>query len=131
MLVHFPIALALVALLFNLAEYWLWTKWLNKASVILTILATLGAVASLLSGIFFTKATVGLAATLKAEHLIYAGITTGLLIAASILGLIILEKHKNHVQLKVLLTGLLIASAVAVSLTGMKGGAIVYEVWLF
>lgn len=131
MLVHFPIALALVALLFNLAEYLLRTKWLDKASITLTVLAALGAIAALLSGIFFTNPTAGLAATLKAEHFLYAGIATGLLTIASFFGVFILKKHRNSSRQGLFFTVLLIASAIAVSLTGIKGGSIVYDVWLF
>lgn len=131
MLVHFPIALALVALLFNFGGYSFKKEWLNKAAVTLTILATLGAMAALLSGFFFTKPVAGLAATLKEEHVQYAVISTGLLSMASLLGLIALCKYNYQTKLKYAFTVLLILVAIGVSLTGMVGGSIVYDVWLF
>lgn len=131
MLVHFPIALALVALLFNVADYRFKTSWLGMSAIALTVLAALGAVAAVTSGALFTKPTAGLAATLKAEHVMYASITVSLLVVASLIGLLIALKYKNNIRLKWLLTAFLAAAAVCVSLTGMKGGEIVYHVWLF
>lgn len=131
MLVHFPIALALVALLFNVADYRFKTPWLGTSSIALTILAALGAIASVTSGFLFTKPTAGLAATLKAEHVMYAGVTVSLLVVAAVVGLLLALKYKENTRLKWLLTALLVAAAVGVSLTGMKGGEIVYHVWLF
>lgn len=131
MIVHFPIALALVALLFNVADYWIKTVWLGKASIALTVLAALGALAAVTTGALFTKPTAGLAATLKAEHAMYAGVTTTLLLLAAIVGLFIAFKFKDNKRMKWALTALLVAAAIAVALTGMKGGDIVYHVWLF
>lgn len=131
MLVHFPIALALVALLFNVAGYRFRTSWLETSAIALTVLAALGAIAAVTSGALFTKPTAGLAATLKAEHVMYAGITTTLLAIAAIAGLLIAWKLKDNVAMKWIFTALLFGAAVGVSLTGMKGGEIVYHVWLF
>lgn len=134
MLVHFPIALALVAFLFDVSGYRFKHDWLSKAAVALTVLAALGAVASVLSGFFFTKPVAGLGAMLKEEHVTYAFISTLLLIIASVVGLTNLCAKKSSapkVKLKYLYTFLLLLVAVGISLTGMKGGSIVYDVWLF
>ena len=134
MLVHFPIALALVAFLLDVAGYRFKQDWLSKASVTLTVLATLGALAAILSGFFFTKPVAGLGAVLKEEHITYAVISTVLLIVASIIGVSNLCTKKvsvpNH-KLKYLYTFLMLLVAIGISLTGMKGGSIVYDVWLF
>lgn len=131
MLVHFPIALALVALLFNVADYRFKTLWIRKSAVALTVLAALGAIAAVTSGALFARPTTGLAATLKAEHAMYAGITMSLLVVAAFVGLLFVLKYKDNVRVKWLFTVLLIAAAIGVSLTGLKGGEIVYHVWLF
>lgn len=133
MLVHFPIALALVALLFNLATYYFKQDWLNKGAVALTVLAALGAVAAILSGFFFTKPVAGLAATLKDEHVMYALASTLFLIVSSCIGLMIVLKPGKQGQTKSphLFTLFLGLVAIFISLTGMKGGSIVYDVWLF
>lgn len=131
MLVHFPIALALVALLFNLATYYFNKEWLDRASIALTVLAALGAVAAILSGFFFTKPVAGLAGTLKDIHVMYALISTVILIVAALVGLTIALKENSRNRLKYIFTLLLVLAAIGISLTGMKGGSIVYDVWLF
>lgn len=131
MLVHFPIALAAVALLFDLASYYFKKDWLNKAAVTLAVLATLGAGAALLSGFFFTKPVAGLAAILKEKHVLYAIISTVMLAIASITGLIALLKYDYQTKLKYLFTLFMILAAIGISMTGMVGGSIVYDVWLF
>ncbi|MEG1718071.1 MAG: DUF2231 domain-containing protein [Bacteroidales bacterium] len=130
MLVHFPVALTLVALCFHLADYWFKQEWLNKGAVALVVLATLGAFASLCSGFFFTKPVAGLAASIKEVHIMFASISTVFLVLASIVGLISLWK-KNGIPWKYFFTVLLILASIAISLAGMKGGSIVYDVWLF
>lgn len=131
MLVHFPIALALVALLFDIANYKFKQDWLVKSAVTLTVLATLGALAAILSGLFFTKPTAGLADTLKGVHTLYAIVSTVFLLIASGVGLISFYKNKTLKQMKYVFTAALLLAAIGVSLTGMKGGSIVYDVWLF
>lgn len=131
MLVHFPIALALTALLFDLGSYYLKKEWLNKTAISLTVLATLAAIAALLSGFFLTKPVAGLAEVLKEEHALYAVISTCLLIISSLTGLITLLKQKDQTKLKYAFTASLVLVAIGISLTGMIGGSIVYDVWLF
>lgn len=131
MLVHFPIALALVALLFNVASYLIRKEWLNISSVALTVLAALGAVASVLSGFFFTKPVAGLAATMKDLHTMYALISTVLLLIAALIGIAYLMGKVTRAKLIYVYTVFMLLSAFGISLTGMEGGSIVYDVWLF
>ena len=130
MLVHFPIALALVAFLFNIASYFIKKEWLNISSVTLSVLATLGAIAAILSGFLFTKPVAGLAASMKADHVMYAITSTVFLFIAAALGLVwILKETKS--KLAYWYTLFMLLSAIGISLTGMEGGSIVYDVWLF
>ncbi|MEG1562786.1 MAG: DUF2231 domain-containing protein [Bacteroides sp.] len=131
MLVHFPIALALVALLFNLAAYYFKQEWLNKAAIALTVCAALGALISILSGIFFTKPVAGLAASLKEEHVTYALASTLFLVLSSFIGGKLFLKPSRQTKLHYAFTALLLLAAGCIALTGMKGGSIVYDVWLF
>ncbi len=132
MLVHFPIALALVAFAFNLAGYAIKKEWLKSSSTALTVLAALGAVAAILSGLFFTKPVAGLAATMKDTHVIYASATTVLLVIAAIIGLYNgLGKQPAGRKATYLYTFVLLLAAIGISMTGMIGGSIVYDVWLF
>lgn len=131
MIVHFPIALALVALLFDLGAYYFKKDWLNKTAVTLIVLAALGAIVAILSGFFFTKPVAGLAATLRSEHIMYAILSTVFLVIASVIGLIALLKYNYHTKLQYTFTIFMLLAAVCISLTGMIGGSIVYDVWLF
>lgn len=131
MLVHFPIALALVALLFDVVNYKFKQDWLSKSAVVLVVLAALGAMAAILSGFFFTKPVAGLAEVLKEIHVHYAIVSTIFLVAASLAGLAIVSKVNISSRVKYLFTLSLLLAAVGISLTGMKGGSIVYDVWLF
>lgn len=131
MLVHFPIALALVAFLFNIVSYFLKKEWLRSSSVALTVLATLGAIAALLSGFFFTKPVAGLAATMKVEHITYGVASTILLFIAAIIGLVWMRDKKGGAKVGYLYTLFMLLAAIGISLTGMVGGSIVYDVWLF
>ncbi|MEG0498689.1 MAG: DUF2231 domain-containing protein [Alistipes sp.] len=131
MLVHFPIALALVALVFDLAAYYFKQDWLNKAAVTLTVFATMGACAALFSGAFLTKPVAGLAATLKDQHVMYALVASLFLALSTLTGLFTLLKFKNQGLLRYIFTACLLVAALFISLTGMVGGSIVYDVWLF
>ncbi|MEG2371057.1 MAG: DUF2231 domain-containing protein [Alistipes sp.] len=128
MLVHFPIALVLVTVIFNLAAFYFKQEWLT---VTLTVFAALGALAAVLSGFFLTKPVAGLAATLKADHVMYAMIATAFLIVAALTGLIALLKFNNQTKLRYLFSAFLLCAAAFISVTGMVGGSIVYDVWLF
>lgn len=132
MLVHFPIALVLVALLADLFSY-VYTKnnCPSRAALVLLILGTLGALASVLSGYLFTKPTAGLADVVKELHALYAVVTTVILVITSVLDFYVQVKLQGDSKLKYAVTLLLLLAAVMVSLTGMKGGSIVYDIWLF
>ena len=131
MLVHFPIALALVAFLFNVASYFIKKEWLNISSVTLSVLATLGAIAAILSGFLFTKPVAGLAASMKADHVTYAITSTVFLLIATTVGLVWIMNKETKSKLVYLYTLFMLLSAIGISLTGMEGGSIVYDVWLF
>lgn len=131
MLVHFPIALALVAFLFNIASYFIKKEWLNISSVTLSVLATLGAIAAILSGFLFTKPVAGLAASMKADHVMYAITSTVFLFIAAVLGVVWILNKETKSKLAFWYTLFMLLSAIGISLTGMEGGSIVYDVWLF
>lgn len=131
MLVHFPIALTLVALLFNVATYFIKKEWLRIGSVALTVLGAMGAVAAILSGLFLTKPVAGLAATMKDTHVMYASASTVLLLIAAVIGLFTVLSKKQDRRIGYLYTLFLVLASICISLTGMVGGSIVYDVWLF
>lgn len=132
MFVHFPIAITLVALLSDVAHYYFKKDWLNNSTVALVVIAALGAIASVTSGALFTKSTSGLAETIKLSHANFAAATTCALIVTAIIALYAMFKYRyTNKSLQYVVTALLVTSAVLVAITGMKGGSIVYDVWLF
>jgi uncharacterized membrane protein len=132
MLVHFPIALVMVAFLADTLN--LVTKkepCLSKLGFYLQILGTLGAVAAVLSGTFFTEEASGPAYELRESHELFANITMYALITATALRIFVVVKKKELSGLKWISYGLLTIAAITVTITGFKGGSIVYDIWLF
>lgn len=131
MLVHFPIALVLVALLADTVSLFCKQCDFSKCSFWLVILGTLGAVVSLASGFLFTKEiTAGPAVAVKDLHVMLALITTLLLVIVSAIKIYSRDKVENKFM-NTISYMLLLAASACVALTGMQGGTIVYDIWLF
>lgn len=128
MLVHFPIALGLVGLLFEFAS--LWVKKVNldsRCGEILLYLATFSALVAVLSGLVFTGSFAGKPGELRDIHLMLAVIATVLLCIASVFYLnYSLSSEKN---IKTRKTGFIfyLLAAVFVAATGAVGGTLVYS----
>lgn len=132
MIVHFPIALALVAMMLDICSYFFKDKaCASKFIMVLTIIATLSAAASIATGYLFTKPTVGLAEIFKQEHILYAFCATTTLSVTTLLMILKAVRNSDCKYLRYAITLLLIVAGVFIALTGMKGGSIVYDVWLF
>jgi len=131
MLVHFPIALAIVGFVFELA-YLLYKKemCLSKAGTYLLIFATLAAGAAWLSGYFLTGEMAGEAGEVRESHELFATITTLLLITASAFRLYILKTENRNIAIQRTVFALYGLAAIAVSITGFLGGTIVYNFML-
>ena len=131
MLVHFPIALAIVGFVFELA-YLLYKKevCLTKAGTILLLVATLAAAAAWMSGYFLTGEMSGEAGEVRETHELFATITTLLLITTSFLRLYILKSSTENLPLKWIAFTLYGLAAISVSITGFLGGNLVYNFML-
>jgi uncharacterized membrane protein len=132
MIVHFPIALVLVAFLADTFSLVIKKEQcLPKMGLYLQLLGTLGAIAAVLSGTFFADDVSGPAAQLKESHELFAYTTMYILIAASLFRLFLVFKGKESSNLKWISYGLLLVAVITVSITGFKGGSIVFDIWLF
>lgn len=131
MLVHFPIALAIVGFVFELA-YLFYKKevCLTKAGTVLLVLATLAAAAAWISGYFLTGEMSGEAGEVRETHEFFATITTLLLVTASSLRLYILKTGVESHPLKWIAFTLYGMAAISVSITGFLGGSLVYNFML-
>ena len=128
MLVHFPIALVVlgfmaeVVLLFFKKE-----PGLFATGFYLLIAGTLSALAALLAGVFFTPEMSGAASEIQEIHELFAWITLGTLLAASVLRVFLYFKKTENTGLKRIALVLYCLGAIAVSITGFYGGTLVYD----
>lgn len=126
MVIHFPIALILLGFLVELAS-WIFKKegWLSKASLMLLLLGTLGAVASYLSGEFFTDSLSGEAGLLKEKHETFAQFTLWVMVAISILAVYMKFAKKEITSLRVIKLVAWAGGTGLVGYTGYLGGTLV------
>lgn len=150
MTVHFPIALILLGFMFDLLSMFFNKKepCLSKFGFWLMILGTLAAVAGYLTGEFFTAETTEGVITsemfknafvkpsllnfsdMKEIHEIFAKTTMFIMIAASCIRIFLVLRKKEHSKLKWLVFGLFFIAVITVSLTGLLGGSLVYNIMI-
>ena len=127
MLVHFPIALVMIGFLADLASLIIKKELcFPKISFYLLIIGTLGALAAVTTGVFFTNEMSGAAGDVRETHELLAFATLLLLIITSVLRIILLRKPDNK-GLKWSAFILYAIAAVLVSITGAMGGTLVYN----
>ncbi len=128
MLVHFPIALVVFGFIAEIAAlYFKKEIYLSRMGFILLIFGTLSAITSWLTGTLFTSEMAGAAGEIKNTHELFAWITLGTLLAASILRIVLQAKKNENTGLKSVALVLYGLAAVSVSITGFYGGTLVYN----
>jgi len=128
MLVHFPIALVVFGFIAEIAAlYFKKEIYLSRMGFILLIFGTLSALAAWLTGTLFTSEMEGAAGAIKETHELFAWITLGTLLAASILRIVLQAKKNENNGLKSVALILYGLAAVSVSITGFYGGTLVYS----
>ncbi len=128
MLVHFPIALVAIGFIAEIASFYFKKEpCLPKLGFYLLIIGTLSALAALLAGIFFTAEMKGAAGEAQEIHELFAWITLGLLVAASLLRLLLQLKKIQSRGLEMMAFILYGLAAITVSVTGFYGGSLVYD----
>jgi uncharacterized membrane protein len=131
MIVHFPIALVLVGFLADtLSIFVKKEQCLSKIGFYLMVLGTLGAIAAVITGEYFTNKVEGDALPLKEIHELFGKITMVILIVASVLRIFLVVKKKENTSLKWIVYMLFLCAVISIAITGYKGGSIVYDVWL-
>jgi uncharacterized membrane protein len=127
-IVHFPIALLMVAFLLDALSY-LFRKvnCLPKMAFWLLLLGTLGAIAAVLTGEFFTAELSGEVGKLLNSHEILAKFTMSLGIATSLLSSYAWWKHIERKMLNIVISFLMLVIAGMVAATGFFGGSMVYD----
>lgn len=127
MLVHFPIALVMIGLLFEAMElFFLKEKKLCSCGEYILYFATISALASIISGVLFTDNFVGKPSEVKEIHELMAILSTILLCLTSFIYLI--RRFKQIESNRLHMTGFTfyLLSAVLIAVTGYFGGNLVY-----
>lgn len=129
MLVHFPIALAMVGLLFEAINLFFHKneKLKNNCGEWILYLSTLSAVLALLSGLFFTGNFSGDAHSVKETHEAIAITATILLSLTSALYLYRRIRNSQSCTLHIIAFTLYLISALMIGITGYMGGNLVYS----
>jgi uncharacterized membrane protein len=128
MLVHFPIALVIFGFLAELASLFFKKEaWLSKAGFYLLVLGTLSALTAWFTGTFFTSPMSDSAGEIKSTHALFAWLTLGSLIAASVFSILLQARNRENTNLKWIAFALYALAAVFVSITGFYGGTLVYN----
>jgi len=128
LIVHFPIALLIVGFVAD-TVYMLYKKeaCLSKIGFYLMLTGTLGTIAAVLSGNFFTEEMSGTAESIRERHETLANITMYLMIVASILRIILVKKGKAESIAGLGVYILYLIGVILVGYTGLLGGTLVFN----
>jgi len=130
MIVHFPIATIFIGFIIEIISH-LFRKeqWLRKLSLYFMILATISAIAAVLSGGLFTDESKfsGAIVQIKEQHQLFGNITMMLIIGACLLRLFMVFDEREDSWLKWIVLLIYFLSAIAVFVTGLYGGTMVYN----
>ena len=124
MIVHFPVALAVVGLFFEVIFY----RKGNQKPVcgeFILYLASLSAMVALLTGELFTSSMSGAALVMKEKHQLFAVLSTIFLFLTS--AVYLYRRFSKREKLNPLGMGLYFVSFVLISITGFLGGNLVYS----
>lgn len=131
MVVHFPIALLMMGLLFEvLFVFYKDYKFLSMAAAYLLVFGAVAAVASWVTGQLFTGEMEGAAGEIRETHELFAVITMITSVVAAILYAWYLLKPPGGFNLRWLVFVLYCLTGIAVAVTGFYGGNLVYEYML-
>jgi uncharacterized membrane protein len=130
MIVHFPIVLIIIGFMIEFLSH-LFTKetWLRKASLYFMILASISSIAAVVSGglIVDDSRFQGALNQIKEQHQLFGNITMILIIATCLFRLYLVFDEREDSWLKWIVTFIYLLAVVAVCLTGLYGGTMVYR----
>ncbi len=127
MLVHFPIALFITSVLFDVLGVWLKHESLREGALWLLVLGVLTGLAAFASGDLAAEAAekAGVAESLIETHEHLAGATVGLFGALLVWRLLLRNRFSPRTQIAYLMVA--IVGLGLLSATGHYGGSLVYE----
>ncbi len=127
-IVHFPIALLITGFVAD-TIFLIYRKeaCLSKLGFYLMLAGTLGAIAAVLSGNFFTEELSGSVEAVRERHETFANITMWLMIVASVVRIFLLRKVGASSRAGMGVYILYLIGVILVGYTGMLGGTMVYD----
>ena len=131
MMVHFPIALLVLGFFAELLGIACKKQvYMPNISLYLQITGTLGAIAAVITGNFFTLEVKGAAEEILETHENFANITMWIMIVATALRLFLIYKKKEEGPLKWFVFALYGLGTLSVLATGFYGGTLVYDYFI-
>jgi len=131
MVVHFPIALLLMGLLFEVLNvFYKDYKFLSMAAAYLLVFGAIAAIAAWATGQLFTGEMEGAAGEIKDSHELFALITMITSVITALLYTWYLLKPPAAFNLRWIVFALYCLVGIAVAVTGYYGGILVYEYML-
>lgn len=131
MIVHFPIALLLMGLVFEvLSAFFKNYKFLSIGAVYLLVFGAVAAIASWITGQLFTAEMEGAAGEIMETHELFASITMYLSIGTAFLYTWYMLKPPARFNLRWIVLAMYCLVGIAVAVTGFFGGNLVYEYML-
>lgn len=131
MVVHFPIALIMMGLFFELFSLIFRNyKFLSMAAAYLLVFGALAAVLSWATGQLFTTDMEGAAGEITETHELFATITMSISVIAALLYSWYLIKPPASFNLRWIVFTMYALAGIAVAVTGFYGGSLVYEYML-
>jgi uncharacterized membrane protein len=127
-IVHFPIALLIVGFVAD-TVYLIYKKeaCLSKLGFYLMLAGTLGAIAAVLSGTFFTEELTGSIGAVRERHETFANITMYLMIVTSIIRIVLAKNGATASKAGLGVYILYLIGVLLIGYTGMLGGTMVYD----
>lgn len=127
-IVHFPIALLIVGFVADtIFLFYKKEACLPKIGFYLMLAGTLGAIAAVLSGNFFTEELSGSVEVIRERHETFANITMYLMIITSIIRIILVKKGRLESKAGLGVYILYLIGAILVGYTGLLGGTMVFN----
>ena len=128
MLVHFPIALTVVGVVFEVVRFFFRSTEPRKlpCGELLLYIASMSAVVALLSGFLFTGTFSGKPLEVRNTHLLFAAFSTAALLLASLLYLLAHFGKREWSVFQKIGLAFYVAAAILMGVAGHVGGNLVY-----
>jgi uncharacterized membrane protein len=128
MTVHFPIALILTGLIFDIISFFRKDDlFYPKVGLYLIVLGSIGALLGYLTGEFFTEELKGRAGELKELHELFAKTSMFILLAVSACRICIIYKPLNIKNIRLIIFSVEFIGAALLGIAGYLGGSLVYN----